>query len=258
MVWRSTADSVDDDGSVIGVTLPGARRLPLGCRNGYAQDSPGAVKGLARCSLFATMPTRFRNRLSHKGLPVPHTRLFRNVQMICVLATLAVLGLQDVAAAQTPAPRGPSQTQPRLRLTQPRIRVSGTQPATPPAGKGVIHVVRRGETLSSIARRYGTTVAAVQRWNGLRGSAIRAGQRLTVFTRGGPVAAPTAASRGEQVTHVIRRGETLSSISRRYGTTAPPCRGGTGSAGVLSTRASGSPSSPRMVLPHRQRRGANR
>ena len=153
--------------------------------------------------------------------------------MICVLATLAVLGLQDVAAAQTPAPRGPSQTQPRLRLTQPRIRVSGTQPATPPAGKGVIHVVRRGETLSSIARRYGTTVAAVQRWNGLRGSAIRAGQRLTVFTRGGPVAAPTAASRGEQVTHVIRRGETLSSISRRYGTTVAAVQGWNGLRGSV-------------------------
>ena len=44
------------------------------------------------------------------------------------------------------------------------------------------HVIRRGETLSSIARYYGTTVAAVQASNGLRGSVILAGGRLTVFT----------------------------------------------------------------------------
>jgi D-alanyl-D-alanine endopeptidase (penicillin-binding protein 7) len=47
----------------------------------------------------------------------------------------------------------------------------------------VRHVVRRGETLSSIARRYGTTVAAVRAANGLSGSAIQAGQRLSVPTR---------------------------------------------------------------------------
>ena len=38
-------------------------------------------------------------------------RLFRNVQLICVLAAF---GLPVAAAAQTAAPRGPSQTQPRL------------------------------------------------------------------------------------------------------------------------------------------------
>jgi membrane-bound lytic murein transglycosylase D len=42
------------------------------------------------------------------------------------------------------------------------------------------HLVRRGDTLYSIARRYDTTVAAVQRWNRLRGTAIRIGQRLVI------------------------------------------------------------------------------
>jgi membrane-bound lytic murein transglycosylase D len=45
----------------------------------------------------------------------------------------------------------------------------------------VIHRVKRGETLFSIAKRYGTTVASVQSWNRLKGSAIQIGQRLTVF-----------------------------------------------------------------------------
>ena len=98
----------------------------------------------------------------------------------------------------------------------------------------ITHVIRRGETLSSISRRYGTTVAAVQEWNGLRGSAIRAGQRLSILTTGTatpPAAASTAASRGAQVTHVVRRGETLSSISRRHGTTVAAVQGWNGLRG---------------------------
>jgi D-alanyl-D-alanine endopeptidase (penicillin-binding protein 7) len=45
--------------------------------------------------------------------------------------------------------------------------------------------VRRGETLSSIARRYGTSVASLKAWNNLQGNALAAGKRLTVYTRGG-------------------------------------------------------------------------
>jgi D-alanyl-D-alanine endopeptidase (penicillin-binding protein 7) len=44
------------------------------------------------------------------------------------------------------------------------------------------HVVRRGETLSSIAKRYGTTVTNLKRANGLRKNTIRIGQRLRVST----------------------------------------------------------------------------
>jgi membrane-bound lytic murein transglycosylase D len=45
----------------------------------------------------------------------------------------------------------------------------------------LVHRVKRGETLFSIARLYRTTVAALQQWNRLRGSAIQAGQRLTIL-----------------------------------------------------------------------------
>jgi membrane-bound lytic murein transglycosylase D len=40
--------------------------------------------------------------------------------------------------------------------------------------------VRRGDTLSAIAKRHGTTVAKLRRLNGIRGSNIRAGQKLRV------------------------------------------------------------------------------
>ncbi len=174
---------------------------------------PVLSEALARYSLFATMPTQIRsqpthrNRLSPKGLPVTQTRLFRNARLICVLGALAAPGFQTITAAQTAPPRGPTQTQARLRL-------SGGQSAAS-QGERITHLIRRGETLTSISRRYGTTVAAVQAWNGLRGSRIRAGQQLTILTG----SLPQAAAGGAPVTHVIRRGETLTSISRRYGTT---------------------------------------
>lgn len=48
-------------------------------------------------------------------------------------------------------------------------------------GKGVrYHTIRRGDTLSTIARKYGVTVNQLKKWNGLKGSAIRAGKRLRV------------------------------------------------------------------------------
>jgi LysM repeat protein len=42
--------------------------------------------------------------------------------------------------------------------------------------------VKAGETLSSIARLYRTTVASLKEWNNLRSDSIRAGQRLTILT----------------------------------------------------------------------------
>lgn len=54
------------------------------------------------------------------------------------------------------------------------------EPAPAPQPEPVYHTVRRGDTLIAIARRYGTSVREIQRLNNLRGSGIRAGQRLRV------------------------------------------------------------------------------
>lgn len=47
-------------------------------------------------------------------------------------------------------------------------------------GSARVHVVRRGETLGGIARRYGLTEARLKSLNGLRGTRILAGQKLKV------------------------------------------------------------------------------
>lgn len=79
-----------------------------------------------------------------------------------------------------------------------------------------VHVVHRGDTLYSVARRYGTTANAIAVANGLRNpNWIYVGQRLVIP---GTTAASSSASSGSA--HVVQRGENLYRIALRYGTTA--------------------------------------
>lgn len=74
----------------------------------------------------------------------------------------------------------------RLRLSGPAG--SAPRPPTPTATEGV-HVVARGETLTGIARHYGSTIAAIAQANGIANpSFLRVGQRLTI--PGAPAVAP--------------------------------------------------------------------
>lgn len=72
-----------------------------------------------------------------------------------------------------------------------------------------VHVVRRGESLSTIARKYRMPISSLRRLNGLapNESLIVAGQKLRVsgeFTQA-----------ADQI-HVVRRGDTLDRIARAY------------------------------------------
>ena len=87
----------------------------------------------------------------------------------------------------------------------------------PVLAQGQVHVVQRGETLWSIATRYGTTINAVARANGLSNTRlIYAGQRLTIPTGGSSGGSASSATSG---TYTVRRGDNLSAIARRHGTT---------------------------------------
>lgn len=49
------------------------------------------------------------------------------------------------------------------------------------SGNLTYHKIRNGETLSTIARKYGVTVNQLKSWNGLRNTRISAGKRLKVY-----------------------------------------------------------------------------
>lgn len=100
------------------------------------------------------------------------------------------------------------------------------------AAPGLIRI-RRGDTLSHIAQRYGTTVEALQQVNGLRGTLIFEGRTLRIPGRATtfpvrrvatkPVAArtslapPRAHRQLVYVVHVVRSGDSLIRIARKFG-----------------------------------------
>lgn len=47
----------------------------------------------------------------------------------------------------------------------------------------IYHTVRKGETLSHIARRYGVSVRQLKAWNGIRSHLIYPGQKLIIYVR---------------------------------------------------------------------------
>ena len=54
---------------------------------------------------------------------------------------------------------------------------------TPPSDLvKTFYQVKKGDTLAAIARTFRTTVASLQTWNGIVGTQIRSGERLTIYT----------------------------------------------------------------------------
>lgn len=121
------------------------------------------------------------------------------------------------------------------RLSPPPVSTTGTKVGRGPgwtAKGGTIITVRDGETVATIAQRYGVPASAILSANGIDASKVRAGVRITipVYTAGDGSKAmpprpevkvaeapkrPAAPVKGG--VHVVAPGETLSSIGRLYG-----------------------------------------
>jgi len=119
-----------------------------------------------------------------------------------------------------------------LRVPAGRAEAVATCVAELPLEKRVSfrqHVVRRGETLSGIARANGVAPRDVAEANGIaRQKRLRPGTELIIPIPAKPrvarvsreaAAAPDAAEGQGPVRHLIRPGDTLTAIATRYGTT---------------------------------------
>ncbi|MFZ3114478.1 MAG: LysM peptidoglycan-binding domain-containing protein [Syntrophales bacterium] len=85
--------------------------------------------------------------------------------------------------------------------------------------------VKRGETLSSIARRYGTTPNAIRKENRFLGRRnVKAGQRLVIVLRGAKLAKITehstekSVAANSQFSYKVKKGDTLHSLARSFDT----------------------------------------
>ncbi len=96
-------------------------------------------------------------------------------------------------------------------------------------GSRIIHKVKSGETLGGIARRYGTTVANIKKWNNLKSNTIRIGQQLSIYGKTSTVtsssssattaktAPATEISTEGYLSYTVKSGDTLWSIANANG-----------------------------------------
>lgn len=118
-------------------------------------------------------------------------------------------------------------------ISQPAPAVaSNSRPSAERSGSAKrTHVVRRGESLGSIARKHRVSVTDLRAWNNLRGDRLRAGQRLvigrdepvTTTAQSTPAVAEAKSSvleGQEYIYHIVQPGDTLWAIAQKHpGTT---------------------------------------
>ena len=121
-------------------------------------------------------------------------------------ATTAPSAASQAAQAQQDAPTGPTGRKEKV---------------------AAIHVVAKGDNLSSISSKYNIRLTDLRNWNTIPydKDALRIGDTLVVGTPSGGIARKTSEPEIERLPvvqtkqHKVKRGETLASIARTYGTT---------------------------------------
>lgn len=188
-------------------TPPGTRslvRLPLG-------------RGEATTTAYAVLPPRqrvtFIEHFVARGETLSGIALRYRVSQTMLMAANPKLHSRRIRIGQrVVVPTGgiPS-TRVARRMAEPVV-AAGTSTAA-------FHRVRKGETISEIADEYGVTQRELRAWNSLdRRGRIRAGQRLRVVSPDAPRSqAPTAGEADAGRTHLVKRGDTLKGLARRYG-----------------------------------------
>jgi membrane-bound lytic murein transglycosylase D len=95
----------------------------------------------------------------------------------------------------------------------------------------VIHKVKSGETLSSIASKHRTTVNNIKRWNNLKSNTIHVGQRLYIYGAAGKPSGSSSSSTTTQKSsssssssasttasyYTVKSGDTLGGIAKKTG-----------------------------------------
>ena len=92
-------------------------------------------------------------------------------------------------------------------------------------GNKKIYLVKKGDSLYKISRRFGVSVSTLKRLNGLRGNMIRPGQKIAIRVYGKPAKGAQKTNRssytyrvsGGKKIYTVRQGNSLYSIARAFG-----------------------------------------
>lgn len=129
---------------------------------------------------WADDPSKWRNRRGRETQPAHDLpQIAKNEEPPAHSTPLAAA---NPAARQTPAI---AQTSPKPQARPQAQAKPKPKPAPKPKPKPshTVYTVKKGDTLSAIASRHRSSVAAIQRANGISGSLIRPGQRLKIPAR---------------------------------------------------------------------------
>ena len=96
------------------------------------------------------------------------------------------------------------------------VKATNAAPTTNTAASYTYHKVRTGETLGTIASRYGSTVSTIQRLNGLRSTKIYVGQRLKVKKGKTTTTTTTTKPATSKKYYTVRSGDTFGRIAQRH------------------------------------------
>ncbi|MFH2212148.1 MAG: LysM peptidoglycan-binding domain-containing protein [Pseudomonadota bacterium] len=144
----------------------------------------------------------------------------------------AISGRKKQTVAQTLlVPLTKSGNAPTLLAHIPQPDLAGDSAVS---GRNATHIVSRGDTVLNISKRYGMTPAELKSRNGLKSNNLARGQKLTVLAsskqnremaqvaRNKPETAKpikvvkNSASQGKRTRYVVKRGDTVFSIARRF------------------------------------------
>ncbi|XRA59944.1 LysM peptidoglycan-binding domain-containing protein [Clavibacter nebraskensis] len=138
---------------------------------------------------------------------------------IVLVGSLAVsLGMASPAEA-APVKRIPKAKSGPTQTKLPRIAAQTAAPAAAPmVAAPSTYVVEQGDTVSSIAGRFGLSTASVLAQNGLGWkTTIFPGQTLTLGGSGTSTPAPAAASTGSGASYTVVAGDTVTGIAGKHG-----------------------------------------
>jgi len=208
--------------------------LPLGTRERFAQVAPTLERNYQ-----APQPQRFAYKVKRKeslaaiagrfGVSVADLKRWNHIGGKKVRAGRRLVIWGDMPGMG-------------VAISEPPLRTRGDGIPERSGWKIKSHKVRRGETLAGIGRKYGVSTSQLMEWNGLSAGKLKPGKRVyvsdpsagmtdTTLIAGLPrkktesvaeIETPAASAESpasdvsRPATHRVRRGETLSSIARRF------------------------------------------
>ena len=170
------------------------------------------------------------------------THKVRRGETLYAIATKYGVSVGDLKASNNLGSRGTIRIGQTLKIGNASITTASNSNEAKPEKRWVTYKVRKGETLGKIADAFDVSVSELRSWNPKAKRAVKQGQSLKVYSdveyAADEDSRSVKAQKGDmatksksKVTYRVKRGDTLSSIARKYGTTTSKLKSANGISG---------------------------